>query len=85
VNVTAIGEHAPRALKHPVHPARKARGDRLEPARQFPCARCLDDHVDMVGLRVSDQREHLDRAIVNTQIGIVNTKIGHGEHLDRAS
>ena len=36
-------------------------------------------------VRVSDHREHLDRAIVNTQIGIVNAKIGHGEHLDRAS
>ena len=36
-------------------------------------------------LRVSDQREHLDRRIVNTWIGIVNTKIGHGEHPDRAS
>jgi hypothetical protein len=36
-------------------------------------------------MRVSDHREHLDRAIVNTQIGIVNAKIGHGEHLDRAS
>jgi len=36
-------------------------------------------------LRVSDHRERQDRAIVNTQIGIVNAKIGHGEHLDRAS
>jgi hypothetical protein len=39
----------------------------------------------MVRVRISDQREHPDRAIVNTWIGIVNTKIGHGEHLDRAS
>jgi len=36
-------------------------------------------------VRVSDQRERSDRAIVNTWIGIVNTKIGHGEHLDRPS
>ena len=36
-------------------------------------------------LRVSDHRERQDRAIVNTQIGIVNAKIGHREHLDRAS
>ena len=41
---------------------------------------------DLLGwVRVSDHCEQLDRAIVNTQIGIVNTKIGHGEHLDRAS
>jgi len=40
-------------------------------------------HVLVV--RVSDHRERRDRAIVNTQIGIVNAKIGHGEHLDRAS
>jgi hypothetical protein len=36
-------------------------------------------------MRVSDHRERSDRAIVNTRIGIVNTKIGHGEHLDRPS
>ncbi len=36
-------------------------------------------------LRVSDHREHPDRRIVNAWIGIVNTKIGHGEHRDRAS
>ena len=34
-------------------------------------------------MRVSDQSEHPDRAIVNSQIGMLNTKIGHGEHLDR--
>jgi hypothetical protein len=39
----------------------------------------------MGGVRVSDHRERQDRTIVNTQIGIVNAKIGHGEHLDRAS
>jgi len=45
-------------------------------------------------MRVSDHREHQDRAIVNTQIGIVNAKIGHAmvntwighrEHVDRGS
>jgi hypothetical protein len=42
-------------------------------------------HEELAEVRVSDQREHLDRRIVNTWIGIVNTKIGHGEHPDRAS
>ena len=41
--------------------------------------------LPLAELRVSDHRERQDRAIVNTQIGIVNAKIGHGEHLDRAS
>lgn len=36
-------------------------------------------------LRVSVDREHLDRWMVNARIGIVNAKIGHGEHLDRGS
>jgi hypothetical protein len=41
--------------------------------------------ISRTTVRVSDHRERQDRAIVNTQIGIVNAKIGHGEHLDRAS
>lgn len=44
----------------------------------------LFDHTEPY-LRVSDHREHLDRRIVNTRIGIVNTKIGHREHVDRGS
>ena len=39
--------------------------------------------VEVHKVRVSDQREHRDRRIVNTWIGIVNTRIGHGEDLDR--
>ena len=58
VNVTAIREHAPRAVKHPVHAARKARGDRLETASEIPRARRLDDHVDVIALdRVVDEPE----------------------------
>jgi hypothetical protein len=48
------------------------------PEAERACATCGQ-------LRVSGQSERRDRAIVNAWIGMVNTKIGHGEHLDRAS
>jgi hypothetical protein len=50
VDVAAIDEHTAGAVKDAVHAARKACGDRLEPARQITRTACLDDHVDVVSL-----------------------------------
>jgi hypothetical protein len=50
VYMAAISEHVTGAVKHPIHAARKARGDRLEPTRQISHTRRLDNHVNVVAL-----------------------------------
>jgi hypothetical protein len=57
-NVAPIGEHSTGAVEHAIHGPRKARGNRLEPARQVACAARFDDHVHVVALdRVMNQTE----------------------------
>ena len=74
VDVAAITEHAAGASKHAVHAARKARGDRLEPAREVPRATRLDDQVHVVAL---DRIMHETKSFPLARLAPASLQLGH--------